>query len=96
MFNWIKSYLTDRVQYVEYNGATSSKTANYLCSTPRIDVGTASVSVIYQYLAYVSKALFCVRLADDANFLITGTNLGDITITLHKQLRSDCALVTIK
>ena len=73
--DWILSYLTDRKQFVEYNGR-KSKILDVKCGVPQgSNLGPLLFLVYINDLAFVSPELFAVLFADDSNFFCTGRDL---------------------
>ena len=86
--DWISSYLTDRAQYVEYNGS-KSKTLNIKCGVPQgSNLGPLLFLLYINDLAFVSPKLFSILFADDSNFFCTGQNLSDIFDTVNHELNA--------
>ena len=82
---WFKSYLSERRQYVELNGKTSS-------ALP-LPTGVPQGSILgpLLFLIYINDLpsaanLKCVSFADDSNLIIQGDNLENLSKTLTKEL----------
>ena len=69
--DWFMSYLTNRKQYVVYNGACSNLKP-ITCGVPQGSILGPLLFLIYvNDLAYVSEYLFMVMFADDTNALVS-------------------------
>ena len=74
--DWFKSYLSNRKQYVHYNGLCSSLKP-IACGVPQGSILGPLLFLIYvNDIAYVSEYLFTVMFADDTNALISHKNLN--------------------
>ena len=70
--SWFKSYLSDRSQYIEYNGQKSEK-GNISCGVPQGSILGPLLFLIYiNDLSNVSKKIFALFFADDSNMFLTG------------------------
>ena len=73
--DWFMSYLTNRKQYVVYNGACSNLKP-ITCGVPQGSILGPLLFLIYvNDLAYVSEYLFMVMFADDTNALVSHKDL---------------------
>ena len=71
MLDWFKSYLTDRKQYVYYNGHASSM-QNISCGLPQGSILGPLLFLIYvNDLATVSEYIFSILFADDTNMFMS-------------------------
>ena len=74
-YDWLKSYLCGRVQYVTYNSMQSTKNAIACGVTQRSILGPLLFVVYMNDLSSVSKSCFSVLFADDTNIFIEGKDL---------------------
>ena len=85
---WIKSYLSNRKQYVDMNGTLSN--------TEAITVGVPQGSILgpLLFLIYINdlpaslEQLIPVMFADDTNLIIKGKNLTELTSAINQDLKS--------
>ena len=83
---WFKSYLTDRQQYVAYNGYNSCK-MNISCGVPQGSIlGPLLFLIFINDLHNVSEELFFVLFADDSNLLLSGPDVYELCNRLNREL----------
>ena len=87
ILQWFKSYLTNRSQYVTYDG-TQSTTRYITCGVPQGSILGPLLFVIYMNdISNVSELLFTVLYADDTCVLINGADLDNIVKILNNELK---------
>ena len=85
-FNWFSSYLSDRQQYVQYNGVNSSRRC-IKCGVPQGSVLGPLLFLVYiNDMCNVSKILDLIRFADDTNVFFSHKNVDVIQKTLNDEL----------
>ena len=86
IYNWFKSYLTNRCQYVEYNNV-KSKTEIITHGVPQGSILGPLLFIIYMNdFSRSSELLFSILFADDTSVFIEGTCLNDISEILNTEL----------
>ena len=86
MLDWFKSYLTDRDQYVSYNGYTSGY-KRVKCGVPQGSILGPLLFLIYvNDIASVSDSLLGIMFADDTNMFLSGTDMYKLQQTLNVEL----------
>ena len=86
ILNWLKSYLSNRTQYVHYNGYDSDK------KTVTHGVPQSSILGPLLFILYIndfsrsSDLLFSILFADDTSVFIEGTNYDKVIDIVNKEL----------
>ena len=81
-----KSYLSQRVQFVEYADSKSDE-QEIVCGVPQGSILGPLLFLLYiNDLAHVSSKLFALLFADDSNLFISGTNLNDMINTMNEEM----------
>ena len=90
MLKWFESYLTDRSQYVIYDGVRS-ETKVVECGVPQGSIlGPLLFIISINDICYISDLRFAIMYADDTCFLINGTDMNTLIKQLNVELESLC------
>ena len=83
---WFKSYLSNREQFVSYDGFESTKRV-IKCGVPQGSILGPLLFLIYiNDLALVSDKLFALLFADDSNMFLTGQNPDSLIDSMNTEL----------
>ena len=86
ILKWLDSYLTDRLQYVYYNGSESNSDS-ITCGVPQGSILGPLLFIIYMNDIFnVSNFLFTILYADDTCVIANGVNIYDLMNLLNKEL----------
>ena len=83
---WFENYLSNRKQYVTYNGIVS-KTGKVNCGVPQGSILGPLLFLLYiNDLSTVSEACMSILFADDTNISFTGKNLQTMITVINEEL----------
>ena len=83
LYTWIKSYLTNRSQFVVYNNC-KSKTNFITHGVPQGSIqGFLFFIVSMNNFSRTSKLLFSILFADETTVIIEGQNYNNLILTLN-------------
>ena len=84
--SWFTSYLSNRKQYVTYNG-TSSATRNIICGVPHVSILGPLIFLIYiNDMCDVCKYTAPILFADDTNLFCNGSDLEALETNINQEL----------
>jgi len=84
--DWFKSYLSNRYQYVEYNGVKSNL-CRITCGVPQGSVLGPVLFLLYiNDIVNASKSLELILFADDTNLFMSDANLDRLIATVNSDL----------
>ena len=88
--DWFTDYLSNRLQYVTYNGA-KPKREIIKCGVPQGSILGPLLFLLYiNELSTVSNDCFSVLFADDTNMFVTGKNTSEMCVKLNNDLQEIC------
>ena len=84
---WFSSYLTDRCQYVSYNGSNSSR-QNIVCGVPQGSILGPLLFLIYvNDLALMCNNVLPIMYADDSNLFKEGSDIIEMQNCVNEELQ---------
>ena len=87
-YSWFKNYLTNRYQFVTYNGAKSKLKVIY-CGVPQGSIlGPLLFRIYINDLVSVCKSTIPIMFADDTSLFAGGTDIHVIEDTINKEYSS--------
>ena len=85
-YDWFVSYLTNRYQYVRYNGTDSGR-QRISCGVPQGSILGPLLFLLYiNDIAHVSDVLYLILFADDTNAFISGKNVNELIDMMNIEL----------
>ena len=85
-FKWFQSYLSNRKQYVTYNGIPSI-TKTVKCGVPHGSIlGPLLFSIYINDLCSVCKHTFPILFADDTNLFSSGKEIKTLETNINNEL----------
>ena len=86
--DWIRSYLTNRTQYVEFNECYSTR-QNIICGVPQGSILDPLLFLLYiNDITMCSKVLYFILYAHDTNLFYSDTNLACLVDTVNIELEN--------
>ena len=86
ILKWLESYLSDRLQFVTFDG-TQSEVKSVKCGVPQGSIlGPLLFNIYINDIYNVSEFLFTIVYADDTCVLLNGKHLDDLIIQINREL----------
>ena len=90
MTAWVKSYLSNRKQFVNIDGC-SSELLDFICGVPQGSVLGPTLFILYiNDICNVSKFVKFILFADDTNVFCAGDNQLELECMLNRELAKLC------
>ena len=87
VYDWFKSYLSNRKQYVNINKVNSPK-LNITCGIPQGSILGPLMFLLYiNDIANVSSVLFFLLFADDTTVFCSGKNIDDLINIVNREMQ---------
>lgn len=88
--HWFQNYLSNRKQYVCFNGASSSL-KNITCGVPQGSILGPLLFILYiNDIVRCSDLLKFIMFADDTNIFYSNSSIDDLEITINSELSKVC------
>ena len=85
--SWFKSYLHNRVQYVDYNGMQHDK-QTIRCGVPQGSILGPLLFLLYDNdRSDVSSRLYSLLFADDSNLFMSDKNINDLIENMNCEMK---------
>ena len=87
ILKWVESYLSDRSQYVTYDGM-QSQILPIKCGVPQGSILGPLLFIIYMNdICSVSDLLYTILYADDTSVLLNGKNINELLDIINNELQ---------
>ena len=92
---WFQSYLSNRSQYVMFDGAQSS-VESVTCGVPQGSILGPLLFLLYvNDISNVSDLLFTTLFADDTNLFLEGTDIDAMCTTMNSEMEKLCVWLNV-